>query len=132
MWRLINRSMDTLSLFNFFFLYICYVLGHMSIDMMIILYICCICVDPAFRLMRFPFDGELDFNLKNDFYWLRKWLGVATYFCFIFKRVNKIRKKTLSTTLYFGKGDLRKTGSGSGVRLLVGKVRKDCSTPLSP
>ena len=22
-----------------------------------------------------------------------KWLGVATYFCFIFKRVNKIRKK---------------------------------------
>ena len=26
------------------------------------------------------------FILKNyDFYWLRKWLGVATYFCFIFK-----------------------------------------------
>ena len=34
------------------------------------------------------------FNLKNDFYsWFEKWLGVATYFCFIFKRVNKIRKK---------------------------------------
>ena len=29
-------------------------------------------VDPAFRLMRFPLDGKLDFNLKNDFYWLRK------------------------------------------------------------
>ena len=25
-------------------------------------------VDPAFRLMRFPLDGELDFNLKNDFF----------------------------------------------------------------
>ena len=55
-------------------------------------------VDPAFRLMRFPLDGELDFNLKNNFYWLKKWLGVATYFCFIFKGVNKIRKKTLSVT----------------------------------
>ena len=43
-------------------------------------------VDPAFQLMRFPLDSELDFNLKNyDFYLLRKWLGVATYFCFIFK-----------------------------------------------
>ena len=44
-------------------------------------------------------------------------------FLFYFKRVNKIRKKTLNTTPYFGKGDLRKTGSGSGVRLLIGKVR---------
>ena len=24
-----------------------------------------ICVDPAFRLMRFPLDGELDFYMKN-------------------------------------------------------------------
>ena len=41
---------------------------------------------PHFGLMRFPLDGELDFYLKNDFYWLfEKWLGVATYFCFIFK-----------------------------------------------
>ena len=24
------------------------------------------------------------FNLKNDFYWLRKWLGVATYFFVLF------------------------------------------------
>ena len=29
------------------------------------------CVDPAFRLMRFPLDGELDFYLKNDFYSLK-------------------------------------------------------------
>ena len=26
-----------------------------------------ISVDPTFRLMRFPLDGKLDFNLKNDF-----------------------------------------------------------------
>ena len=25
-------------------------------------------VDPVFRLMRFPLDGELDFCFKNDFY----------------------------------------------------------------
>ena len=32
-----------------------------------------VCVDPAFRLMRFPLDGELEFYLKNyDFYLLRK------------------------------------------------------------
>ena len=41
----------------------------------------------------------------------------------LFLRVNKIRKKTLSVTPYFGKGDLRKTGSGSGVRLLIRNVR---------
>ena len=29
-------------------------------------------VDPTFRLMRFPLDGELDFYLKNDFYCLEK------------------------------------------------------------
>ena len=43
-------------------------------------------VDPAFRLMRFPLDGELDFNLKNWSLLIKKnWLGVATYFRFIFK-----------------------------------------------
>ena len=50
-------------------------------------------------------NGELDFLFsKNWFLFVRKWLGVATYFCFIFKRVNKIRKKTLGVTPYFGKG----------------------------
>ena len=57
------------------------------------------------------------------FTFIRKWLGVATYFCFIFKRINKIRKKTLSVTPCFGKGGLWKTGSGSRVKLLIGKVR---------
>ena len=41
----------------------------------------------------------------------------------LFLKGNKIRKKTLSATPYFGKGGLWKTGSGSGVRLLIGKVR---------
>ena len=70
-------------------------------------------------------DGELDFYLKNWFLLIvwKKWLGVATYFCFIFKRVNKIRKKNPKCDSLFGKGDLRKTGSGSGVRLLIGKVQ---------
>ena len=43
-------------------------------------------VDPAFRLMRFPLDDELDFYLKIWSLLIKKnWLGVATYFCFIFK-----------------------------------------------
>ena len=47
---------------------------------------------------------------ENDFYLLKKiWFGVATYICFIFKRVNKIKKKTLSVTPYFEKGGLWKT-----------------------
>ena len=79
---------------------------------------------PHFGSMRFPLDGELDFYFeKLILFDYENWLGVATYFCFIFERVNKIRKKTLSETPYFGKGDLRKTGSGSGVRLLIEKVR---------
>ena len=62
---------------------------------------------PPFQLMHFLFDGELDFYLKNDLFlfifFLEKRLVVATYFCFIFKRVDKIRKKTLSMTHYFWK-----------------------------
>ena len=80
-------------------------------------------VDFVFRLMCSSFDGELDFYLKMILFIKKKWLGVATYFCSIFKKVNKIRKKTLSVTPYFGKGSLWKTGSGSRVRLLIGKVR---------
>ena len=81
-------------------------------------------MDLAFRFMRFPLNGELDFNFENLILFdYENWLGVATYFCFIFKGVNKIRKKTLSVTPYFRKGGLWKTESGSRVRLLIGKVR---------
>ena len=41
---------------------------------------------PHFGSMRFPLDGELDFYFKIWFLLIIwKWLGVATYFCFIFK-----------------------------------------------
>ena len=88
--------------------------------------------------MELPFCGPRIFDSLNAFptrwrarflfenlilFIVWKWLGVATYFCFIFKRVNKIRKKNPKCDSLFGKGDLRKTESGSGVRLLIGKVR---------
>ena len=71
--------------------------------------------------MRFPLDGEFDFYLKNE-YCLKNDLESPLIFV-LFLKGNKIRKKTLSATLYFGKGDLRKTESGSATRLLIGKVR---------
>ena len=79
-------------------------------------------MDPTFWLMRFPLDGKLDFYLKNYFYLFKNDLESPLIFV-LFLKGNKIRKKTLSVTPYFGKGDLRKTGSGSGVRLLIRKVR---------
>ena len=51
-----------------------------------------LCVDPAFRLMRFSLDGELDFNLKMILF-----IKIMTWsrylFLFYFQKVNKIRKK---------------------------------------
>ena len=73
--------------------------------------------------MRFPLDGELDFTLKMILLFEKNDLESPLIFVLFLKRVNKIRKKTLSATPSFGKGDLRKTGSGSRVRLLIGKVR---------
>ena len=78
---------------------------------------------PRISAHALPLDGELDFYLKMILFIKKKWLEVVTYFCFIFKRINKIRKKTLSVTPCFGKGGQWKTGSDSGVRLLVRKVR---------
>ena len=44
------------------------------------------CGPRIFGSMRFPLDGKLDFYLKIWFLLIIcKWLGVATYFCFIFK-----------------------------------------------
>ena len=63
-------------------------------------------VDPAFRLMRFPLDDELDFCLKMILFTKRIDLELLPIFVLFFKRVNKIRKKTLSVTPYFGKGGL--------------------------
>ena len=50
------------------------------------------------------------------------WSRHLFLFLFLKGKQNK-KEKTLSVTPYFGKGDLRKIGSGSGVRLLIGKIR---------
>ena len=63
-------------------------------------------VDPAFRLMCFPLDGELDFYLKKNDLLIKNDLKSPLIFVLFFKRVNKIRKKTLNETLCFGKGGL--------------------------
>ena len=73
--------------------------------------------------MRFPLDDELDFYFKIILFIQRNDLESPLIFVLFLKGVNKIRKKTLSATPYFGKGDLRKTGLGPGVKLLIGKVR---------
>ena len=59
------------------------------------------------------------------------WSRHLFLFYFLKGKQNK-KKKTLSVTPCFGKGGLWKTGSGLGVRLLIGKYGKDRSTPLSP
>ena len=52
-------------------------------------------------------DGKLDFYLKILFYLLfENDLESPLIFILFFKRVNKIRKKTLSMTPYFGKDGL--------------------------
>ena len=59
-------------------------------------------------------------------------VGVATYFCFIFLREKKRKKKTLSVT-HEGKDKSVKNQvwvHGSGY--LLGRYGKDRSTPLSP
>ena len=54
----------------------------------------CKSVDPAFRFMRFPLDGELDFYFeKLILLIIWKWLGVATYFCFIFLKGKQNKKE---------------------------------------
>ena len=116
----------------------CVIKGRVPTDQLIKRHICFI-LSSSLTLLSFPSGvailwtphfSSCVFNSMTSsifiwkwFYLLKKWVGVATYFCFIFKRVNKIRKKTLSVTPYFGKSGLWKTGSDSRVRLLVGKVR---------
>ena len=60
-------------------------------------------MDPSFSAHAFSTRWRARFYLKNDFYCLEKWLGVATYFCFIFWRVNKIKKKNLKYDSLFWK-----------------------------
>ena len=76
-------------------------------------------VDPAFRLMRFPLDGELNFYLKNDFIYLENDLESPLIFILFW---NGKQNKKESNSLFRKRWSV-KIGSGSGVRLPIGKVR---------
>ena len=81
-------------------------------------------MDPAFWLDAFPLDDTTRFftYLTKNMIVIKR-LGVATYFCFIFKGVNKIRKKTLSVTPHLENVVCEKPNLDSRVGLLIGKVR---------
>ena len=53
----------------------------------------------------------------------KKDLESPLIFVLFFLRENKIRKKTLSVTPYLEKTVCEKPNLGSGVRLLIGKIR---------
>ena len=57
---------------------------------------------PRISAHALPLDCELDFYLKNDLF-IKEMTWSRHLFLFYFKRVNKIRKKTLSVTPYFQK-----------------------------
>ena len=65
---------------------------------------------------------RLTFNLFSENMIFRKDLESPLIFV-LFLRENKIRKKTLSVTPYLEKMVYGKPKLGSGVRLLIGKVR---------
>ena len=86
-------------------------------------------MDPTFWLDAFPLDGEtlFLFTYEKSIYCLENNLEspliFVLLFIFIFLRVNKIRKKTLSVTPHLENGVCEKPNQGSRVRLLVGNVR---------
>ena len=51
-------------------------------------------------------------------------------FLFYFLKGKQNKKQNPKCDSLFGKGDLRKTGSGSGVRLLIGEGTVKTVTPL--
>ena len=77
-------------------------------------------VDPVFLLMH-SYSMAKSFFIWKIFIF-KKWFGVATHFCFIFKgKQNK--KENFKYDFLFGKVVFEKPNLGSGVRLLIGKVR---------
>ena len=65
--------------------------------------------------MRFPLEGELDFNLKNDFiYKIKNDLESPLIFVLFLKRVNKIRKKNPECDSLFWKRRSAKNRIGFG------------------
>ena len=82
--------------------------------------------------MRFPLDGEQDFILKMILF-IRKWLGVATYFCFIFKSGKQNKKENPKCdSLFWKKVIYEKPDRAQGSGYLSRRYGKDRSTPLTP
>ena len=72
-------------------------------------------VNPVFSYDAFPLDGAPRlFIYLVKIYDFQKKLGVITYFCFMFLREKKIRKKTLSVTSYLEKTVYKKPNLGLG------------------
>ena len=89
-------------------------------------------MDLAFRTMCSHSMTKLAFYLFDENLIFRKRLGVATYFCFIFKG-EKIRKKTLSMTPYLEKQVCEKPSHVQRSGYLLGRYNKKTkSTLLSP
>ena len=81
-------------------------------------------MDPAFFHDAFPLDWHDSFFVylvKSMIF--RKDLESPLIFVLFFLRENKIRKKTLNVTPYLEKTVCKKPKLGSGIRLLIGKVR---------
>ena len=78
---------------------------------------------PHFGSMRFPLDGELEFLFENDFYLLKRNDLESPLMFVLFLKGKQNKKENPKCDSLFWKRWSTKTGSGSGVRLLIGKVR---------
>ena len=83
------------------------------------------CCGPRISAHAFPTWWRVRFLFRKiDFYLIKKNDSESPLIFVLFLKGKQNKKeKTLSVTPYFGKGGLWKTGSGSGVRLLIEKVR---------
>ena len=93
-------------------------------------------VDPSFRSIRFYSMARLAFYLFGEnlifFFLKKKGLGVATYFCFIFKGKNKIRKKTLKCDVWKKNRSMKNRVWVQRSGYLLGRYDKNRGIPLSP
>ena len=74
------------------------------------------------------------FFIWKMIYLLRKWLGITTYFSFLFLKGKQNNKENPKCDSLFGKGGMQKTKSrvgGQGSGYLLGRYDKDHNTPLS-
>ena len=77
---------------------------------------------PRISAHALPLDGELDFYLKKWFYLLENDLKLPLIFV-LFLKGKQNKKENPKCDSLFEKGGPWKIGSGSRVRLLIGKVR---------